>query len=173
MRGQQSKSEFKKLEVWTRQCDDPHRLPAHLDAHAVVKACPGFTFEKTALEALVAARGHILLASVICHPETAGGGLEYAWEKLKYEQRHKNEDEAKLVGGLVFIKKIKDLCSVHTIIPMSRVWKFQRRARDYIRLYISTSTREGETALKYEEIVKMRKECKTHRNVMELDRVFY
>ena len=55
---------------------------------------------------------------------------------------------------------------------MERVFKFQRRARDYIRLYMSASEREGETALKYEEIELMRKKCKTHRNIMELDRVF-
>ena len=56
----------------------------------------------------LAALGHILLASVIFHPETAGGGLEYAWGKLKYEQRHIKKDDAKLIGGLVFIKKKKE-----------------------------------------------------------------
>ena len=108
-----------------------------------------------------------VLASVVCHPETAGGGLEYGWGKLKYEQRQRNDDSVKIQGGQVFINKIKELCIDSSILPMSRVWKFQRRARYYTRLYMSTSEREGGTCLTFEEIEMMRKKCKTHRNIME------
>ena len=49
---------------------------------------------------------------------------------------------------------------------MERVWKFQRRARDYIRLYLKYY-REGNTALTYHDIESIRKQAKTHRNVGE------
>ena len=32
----------------------------------------------TSLQSVVESRGHILLPSVVCTPETAGGGIEYA-----------------------------------------------------------------------------------------------
>jgi hypothetical protein len=65
-------------------------LPDHLDANAVLSACPDFQFERTALQNIIESRGHILLPSVVCTPETAGGGIEYAWGKLKFEQRRQN-----------------------------------------------------------------------------------
>lgn len=35
--------------------------PDHLDAHAVLRGCPDFRFERTALQNVVESRGHILL----------------------------------------------------------------------------------------------------------------
>jgi hypothetical protein len=79
----------------TQSVGDKHELLGHhhkiippdLEAHAVLSAFPDFVFERTALQHVIETRGHILLPSVVCTPETAGGGIEYAWDKLKFEKR--------------------------------------------------------------------------------------
>ena len=147
-------------------------LPDHLDAHAVLSSCPDFQYERTALQNVIERRGHILLPSVVCTPETAGGGIEYAWGKLKFEQRRQNDAAVKLEAGVKFIERVKSLCTNKTVLPLERVWKFQRRARDYIRLYLEVGQRVGRTALTFKEIETMRKMQKTHRNIMEVDRKF-
>jgi hypothetical protein len=147
-------------------------LPAHLDAHAVLGACPDFHYERTALQNVIERRGHILLPSVVCTPETAGGGIEYAWGKLKFEQRKQNDAAVKLEAGVKFIERVKALCTDKSVLPLERIWRYQRRARDYIRLYLDVGHREGRTALTYKEIEKMRTMQKTHRNIMEVDRKF-
>ena len=147
-------------------------LPDHLDVHAVLNSCPDFQYERTALQSVIERRGHILLPSVVCTPETAGGGIEYAWGKLKFEQRKQNDAAVKLEAGVKFIERVKILCNDKSILPMDRVWKFQRRARDYIRLYLQVNQRQGRTALTFKEIETMRTIQKTHRNIMEIDRKY-
>jgi hypothetical protein len=142
-------------------------VPPHLDAHAVLGACPDFKHESTELEKLVQDRGHILLLSPVCTPELAGGGIEYAWGKLKYEQRHRNETHEKLTGGEEFRMRMVSLFDDPTILPMERVFKFQRRARDYIRLYDNSIERDGASALSYKQIESQRVKAKTHRCVGE------
>jgi hypothetical protein len=87
-----------------------------------------------------------LLPSVVCTPETAGGGIEYAWGKLKYEQRQQNEAAAKLEAGAKFISRVRVLCKDKEVLPLSRVWKYQRRARDYARLYLDITDRRGKSS---------------------------
>ena len=147
-------------------------LPDHLDAHAVLSSCPDFQYERTALQNVVERRGHILLPSVVYTPETAGGGIEYAWGKLKFEQRRQNDAAVKLEVGVKFIERVKLLCADKVVLPLKRVWKYQRRARDYIRLYLDVGQRQGKTALTYKEIETIRTMQKTHRNIMEVDRKF-
>ena len=55
---------------------------------------------------------------------------------------------------------------------MERVWKFNRRARDYERVHISTGAIDGEHSLTHAEIELMRKKMSTHRNIMEQERKF-
>ena len=124
------------------------------------------------MQNVIKSRGHILLPSVVCTPETAGGGIEYAWGKLKFEQRKQNDAALKLEAGVKFIERVKLLCTDLVVLPLSRVWKFQRRARDYIRLYLEVGQRVGRTALTFKEIETMRTMQKTHRNIMEVDRKF-
>ena len=143
-----------------------------LDAHAVLNGCTDFKFERTALQEVVESRGHILLPSVVCTPETAGGGIEYGWGKLKYEQRKENDHATKLEAGAKFIERVKKLCKNTDILPIARVFRYQRRARDYIRLYMSEKLRTGKSAPSYTAIERMRKKQKTHRNIMEIDRSF-
>ena len=54
-----------------------------------------FASEKGALATLVESRGHILILSPKCHPELAGCGIEYAWEKSKRWFRANNNQMAK------------------------------------------------------------------------------
>ena len=148
-------------------------MPPHLDAHAVLEKCPDFQNEVTVLEKIIQCRGHILLLSPKCTPEVAGGGLEYAWGKLKYEQRQRNQTHDKLAGGEEFRMKVESLLSDESILPIERVLRYQRRARDYIRLYDDSIARDGTTALTYNEIEFQRKKAKTHRCVGEgLERAF-
>lgn len=169
MQGQQAVSVKERLIV-AGKADKILRV--HLDAHAVLSACPDFEYERTALQNVIERRGHILLPSVVCTPETAGGGIEYAWGKLKFEQRRKNDAAVKLEAGVKFIERVKLLCTDKVVLPLNRVWKYQRRARDYIRLYLEVGNRQGRTALTYKEIETMRTLQKTHRNIMEVDRKF-
>ena len=73
-----------------------------------------------------------------------------------------------------FVTRIK-ICTEGAVpyMLMERVWKFNRRARDYERVYMSVSGRDvGEHSLTHAEIELMRKKMSTHRNIMEQDRKF-
>ena len=107
----------------TQSVKDKHELLGHhhkivppdLDAHAVLSSCPDFAFERTALQNVIETRGHILLHSVVCTPETAGGGIEYAWGKLKFEQsRQALNGATKLESGVKFIERVSRL---HKTLP--------------------------------------------------------
>jgi len=170
MQGQQcqkTKEKFKAHEQLDRI------LPPELDAHAVLRNCTDFLNERNALQEAVESRGHILRTSVICTPETAGLGIEFAFGKMKFEQRKGNEGK-KLLGGQVFTEGIKILCTEGALqhLPMERVWKFNRRARDYERVYMSASGRDGDHSLTHAEIESMRKKMTSHRNIMEQERKF-
>ena len=115
----------------------------------------------------------MLLPSVVCTPETAGGGIEYAWGKLKFEQRKENNSAVRLESGVKFYARVAQLCKSKLILPMSRVFRFQRRSRDYIRLYIKIGARTDETAPSYIDIKRMRKKQSTHRNIMEIDKILF
>ena len=50
------------------------------------------------------------------------------------------------------------MCRSKCLAYMDGVWKYQRRARDYIRLYdTDAARRDGEGALTYEDIEFVRK----------------
>ena len=113
-----------------------------------------------------------MLPSVVCTPETAGGGIEYAWGKLKFEQRKENNSAVKLESGVKFTDRVVKLCKNTDILPMSRVFRFQRRARDYIRLYLSIKAKDDANSPSFIDIERMRSSQSTHRNIMEIDRQF-
>jgi hypothetical protein len=94
------------------------------------------------------------------------------WYSELLLRKHSNESALRLEAGVKFIERVKILCTDKSILPLSRVWKFERRARDYIRLYLEFGERQGKTALTYKEIETMRTIQKTHRNIMEVDRKF-
>ena len=169
MKGRQTDSVKERYEM---NGDSRLIVTPDLDAHAVLNNCTDFKFERTALQDVVERRGHILLPSVVCTPETAGGGIEYGWGKLKYEQRRENDCATRLEAGVKYVERVKKMCKNTTVLPLSRVFKYQRRARDYIRLYMSETMRSVKSAPSYTAIERMRKKQKTHRNIMEIDRSF-
>jgi hypothetical protein len=145
-------------------------LSPELDAHAVLANCDDFKYERNALQLLIEQDGDILLPSVVCTPETAGNGIEYAWGKLKFEQRKENSGAAKLESGVKFNERVRKLVTNVEILPMLRCWKFARRARDYIRMYLDMQGSSSQPT--YSELENMKKKMKTHRNIMEVDRVY-
>ena len=88
VKGKQSKERVEYLEAHNRSEDI---LSSDLDAHQILMRCPDFLYERNALANLIESRGHILITSVICHPEMAGCGIEYAWGFLKFTFRKMNE----------------------------------------------------------------------------------
>jgi hypothetical protein len=59
-------------------------------------------------------------------------------------------------------------------LPIERVWKFERKARDYRRMYVklAESIRLGTFSkddVNYASLERMRSKQKTHRNMIELD----
>ena len=60
-----------------------------------------------------------MLPSVVCTPETAGGGIEYAWGKLKCEQRKENDGATKLESGVKFIERVRKLCKNQVVLPIA------------------------------------------------------
>ncbi len=175
MQGTQSQSQRNILILSNRERE---LQPKHFDAPYVLSQQPDFLNEVTALQEIYIARGNILFKSVVCHPEMAGGGVEYAWGKLKYEQRQRNEGSVnKLKAGEDFHAAIQALVSDPVVLPMERIWKYQRRARDYIRVYRAISLGIGLDGgvvreLTFTDIENMRKTCKSHRCTGEQDRAF-
>jgi hypothetical protein len=132
-----------------------------------------FVRHEVIVQQCIESRGHILVASVVCTPETAGLGIEYAWGKQKYEHRQANDKLSKIDGGKNFIERVRVLCKDKDILPLKRVYKFYRRTRDYMRLYMEVGIREtGATALSHKEIEDIRKKAKSHRCIMESEHAF-
>jgi hypothetical protein len=171
MKGSQTEKEVELLRLRGK---DDQVTPPELDAKRVLSSCTDFKNEKSALAKLVEDRGHILLSSVVCHPEFAGCGIEYAWGKLKFEWRHRNaRKDMRRTGGQVFIDAIKALAIDKSVLPMSRIWKYSRRARDYIRMYGQRGQRlVGADPLTHTEIERLRRRFTSHRCVAEFDRLF-
>ena len=63
------------------------------------------------------------------------------------------------------------------VLPISRCWKFERKTRDYRRLYrdVAIQIEKGEMKLEdvtYKALEKMQKTYKNHRCILEIDRSF-
>lgn len=175
---QGSQSEARKDALFLARASADKYLDPSLDAPLVLSQQPDFLYEVTALQEIYLNRGHILFKSVICHPEMAGGGIEYAWGKLKYEQRQRNQSaKAKLKSGEEFYAAIEALVHDKTVMSMERAWKYQRRARDYMRVYRAVSLggcigTGVASELTYADIEKMRTHQKSHRCTGEQDAQF-
>ena len=123
---------------------------------------PDFMNEKCALQNLIEARGHIFLASVACHPEMAGNGIEYCWGYGETVFRKINDKIAKNLQSNVAIA----VSPAH--LTLERVWKFSRRPREYMRMYLALSKKIDENLSLKEQInhdllERNRKEMKLER----------
>ncbi len=116
------------------------------------------------------------MTSVRCHPELAGCGVEYCWGKLKLDFRRlntRNNNKTHLNSSIE--SRIRAL--MPTSLPIDRCWKFERKCRDYRRLYVNLEkiiknnqlTREN---VSYKYLEKMLRHQKSHRNIIELDKEY-
>ena len=102
---------------------------ATLDAPLVLSQCEDFANEIGALQAIVEARGHILILSPKCHPELAGCGVEYSWGKAKMTFRRETNDCVAKNLHCNIVEALK-------VVTLERVWKYERKTRDYRRMYV-------------------------------------
>ena len=125
MRGSQDAKQRAKLLAAGKDLLDPN-----LDAPRVLSQCEDFLNEKGALQEIVESRGHILILSPKCHPELASCGIEYSWGKSKQYFRRKAND---MVAANLHSNIVKSIQL--NVLPVERIWKFERRSRDYRRMY--------------------------------------
>jgi len=107
----------------------------------------------------------------------AGAGIEYAWGKIKYNFRAQNSAEGKAKDGLAVEERLRQLIQSPDCIPVQRIWKYERRTRDYMRLYLEINRKilVGEMSLEdisFKKLETMRKVYTTHRNIAEIERSF-
>ena len=128
------------------------------DAKEQLQSCTDFSNEKGALEDMVSSRGHVLMMSPKGHPELAGVGVEYSWGKSKMHYRRNNDCvpahlHANIVGAL----------DSDTVLPLWRIRRFARKARDYRCAYKCDDTQS------HSAIEKLRKVHKCHRCTLDQD----
>ena len=168
MRGSLTEKEKAKLLLAGKKIPD-----SELDAPLVLSQCRDFKEEKGALQELVESRGGVLVLSPKCHPEVAGCGVEYSWGKSKQVFRRDKND-----GVAAHLQK-NVVSSIDTldVLPLGRIMKFERRTRDYRRMYreIAHNVKTGkqkECDVTYKSLEIMQKTFKTHRNIGEIERLF-
>jgi len=106
----------------------------------------------------------------------AGSGVEYSWGKIKLHFRRENNTISTVNGHKEPTEtRLRRIIREH--LPIERIWKYERRTRDYRRMYfrLAEFTDSGRVKLEevhYEFLEDMRKQQKVHRNIVELDRKF-
>ena len=150
---------------WLPTMTADHDTP-ELSMKKVLSSCPDFVEETTAMQDLVESRGHILCLSPKYSPEVAGVGVEFSFgrSKMSFRRTYNDRVAAHLQDNV--------LRSISTegpdaVLPLSLVWKYARRARDYMRAYADPSKPSN-----FLLIEKMCKKVKTHRCVQDQDFFF-
>jgi hypothetical protein len=83
-----------------------------------------------------------------CHPELAGKGIEYAWGFSSSLFRRTN-----FPNGLSLEQKVEAaLFQEH--LTLDRIWKFERKARDYMSMYFLIQNIDEEKKDTFEKIEK-------------------
>lgn len=98
------------------------------------------------------------------HPEVAGVGIEYSWgmSKLKFRRELNDEIPKHLHQNIV-----ASMCR-KTILTLPRIRRFARRTRDFCRAYLKLE-KDAAGADSKDRIEKMRKTCKAHRNIIDME----
>ena len=140
------------------------------EGRARLKLCADFANEPTALQHLLAERGHLLVMTPKAHPELAGKGIEYSWGKAKRDFRQHNDCVAANLHANVE-EAFKSL-------DLPRVWRFARRTREWARAYARQhgvcGYEDGDARLEegFASVDKFVKECRTHRCVLDQEYAF-
>jgi hypothetical protein len=120
---------------------------------AVLSAIPMFADELPLVEQAMVDYGNEIKKSPIVHPEIAGRGIEYAHGRAAYFYG------SRCNGKLAEMEALVRLSYSKKNIPQELSAKFERRTNDYQRCY-----RMGVLS---KDLEKMRKEIKTHRNMLD------
>jgi hypothetical protein len=159
-----AKSELEEKKIRLKGNEPP---PPSMYVNSVLATCADFRQEKFALQELVEKDGHILLLGVKCHPEMAGVGVEYCFGMSKRYFRQHNDCIAKNLEINVRRSFGED------VLPLQRLWKFERRARQYMHMYREEDVNGTVDQITFEKLEsKMKTMKKTHRNIMEIEREY-
>ena len=90
-----------------------------------------------------------------------GCGIEYAWGMSKKWFRRNNDCVSSTLQSRIEHSLSKD------VLPLSRIWRFERRARSYMYMYLDNTTCQN-----YEQIEQAVTKYKTHRNIEEIEREY-
>lgn len=98
------------------------------------------------------------------HPEVAGVGIEYSWgmSKLKF-RRELNDEIPKNLH-----KNMMASMDRGTILTLPRIRRFARQTRDLCRAYLQLE-KDAVAPDSKDSIEKMRKTCKAHRNIIDME----
>jgi len=135
--------------------DEPQRSQSMSMTH-VLSECEDFRNEVTLLEEIAWRRGHIVLFTPKGHCELAGIGIEYCWGKLKKWYRRNNSP----TGPADFFDLVVRSMS-REVLPLTTARRFARKARAYMRAYLSGESNE------HALLEAMVKRFKTHRNALD------
>lgn len=124
-------------------------------AKALLAECEDFKTEPSSLQQLLQKPGDLLIMSPKGHPEVAGKGVEYAWGYSKRYFRAHNDCVAKNLHDNIVAATSQEQ------LPLSRVRKFARRAREYRNAYKYAHDHKAVEASKAQQ--------KSHRCVMWTD----
>jgi hypothetical protein len=142
-----------------------------LDAETLLLSLPDFKHERTLLDEELARTGDMVLYSPKCHPEIAGVGIEYCIGYSKMNFRRKFNDT---INAHLYENTIGSIFSVTN----EKVWKFSRRSRDYLHVYSDLMNGydvdgqvdlTGEAKISHAKMEDMRKACKSHRNIHDIE----
>jgi len=146
-----------------------------LDAMLVLLGCPDFQRENTLIADMLDKMNDVVILSPKCHPEMAGVGVEYCIGRSKMIFRREHND-----GSTVKLHE-NSMASINGV-ELDMVWKYARRSRDYLHVYRELEEQgrivdgvvdmTGEAKMSYELLEHMRKDRKTHRNIMEIENKF-
>jgi hypothetical protein len=156
--------------LWERGLWQPPEKLTLDEGRARLKLCADFANEPTALQHLLAERGHLLVMTPKAHPELAGKGIEYSWGKAKRDFRQHNDCVAANLHANVE-EAFKSL-------DLPRVWRFARRTREWARAYarqhklFGYTDADAEATKGFASVDKFIKECKTHRCVLDQEWAF-
>jgi hypothetical protein len=172
MHGALTQSDYDKAELAGHAPGDAKWPNRELDTYEVLGQCEDFANETTALAQILLDEGHILFPGVKYHAEMAGEGIEYAWGQVKLDARRANVVPGPHgnAGGQTTESKVRGL--IPTSLPLERMWKFARKARDYKRTYLDHKEGIVDNEVNFYLLEKARATYKTHRNMDEIDRVF-
>lgn len=153
--------------LWERGLYNPYEMRCKGDMEKVFMNLPDIKSEKCILEKVIIERGHIMILSPKCHCELAGNGIEYCWAYSQEVFIKSGEKNSSNLENKVMESLSKD------ILTLELIWKFERKARDYMRMYWYIKEHPNVKITELKQFENLRKHMKTyrcHRDIAKLER---